>query len=130
MTLTCGSLCAGVGGMTLGFERAGFEEKWAVEIDPKCREVLRARFPNAKLYEDVADVGSHNLEPVDCVIVTSPCQDLSVAGRREGLDGDRSGVWWECHRVLYELSPEWVVFENVPGLLSSGVAEDGSKQRG
>lgn len=80
--LTHGSLFAGIGGFDLGFSRAGMRNVWAVEIDPKCRRVLAQHEPHVALYEDVRDVGAHNLEPVDVISFGSPCQDLSVAGKR------------------------------------------------
>jgi DNA (cytosine-5)-methyltransferase 1 len=63
--MTFGSLFAGIGGIDLGLERTGMECRWQVEIDPFCREVLRKHWPNVKRYEDVREVGEHNLEPVD-----------------------------------------------------------------
>jgi site-specific DNA-cytosine methylase len=82
---TVGSLFAGIGGFDLGFERAGFKTAWAVEIDQKAQSVLRLRFPDAKLHDDVREVGARNLSPVDVVTFGSPCQDLSIAGKRAGL---------------------------------------------
>jgi len=119
-----GSLFAGIGGFDLGLERAGMECAWQVEIDPWCRQVLAKHWPDVPRYEDVRDVGRDNLEPVDLVCGGFPCQDLSVAGRREGLDGERSGLWFEYHRILEEIRPDWVVIENVPGLLSSAGGRD------
>ena len=100
---TIGSLFAGIGGFDLGFERAGFSTTWACEIDQKAQAVLRLRFPNAKLHDDVCQIGAHNLEPVDVVTFGSPCQDLSVAGKRAGLAGERSGLFHEAVRVIREL---------------------------
>ena len=123
MSLTVGSLFSGVGGFDLGFERAGMAVRWQCEIDPAARGVLRRHWPDVTMYEDVRDVGS-GAEPVDVVVGGFPCQDVSVAGRRAGLAGERSGLWFEFHRVLGELAPEWVVIENVPGLLSSNGGRD------
>jgi DNA (cytosine-5)-methyltransferase 1 len=123
MTLTVGSLFSGVGGFDLGFERAGMEIRWQCEIDKAAREVLRRHWPNATLYEDVRNVGI-GAASVDVVCGGFPCQDVSVAGRRAGLAGERSGLWFEFHRILSELAPEWVVIENVPGLLSSNDGRD------
>lgn len=119
-----GSLFAGIGGFDLGLERAGHETVWQVELDPKCRQVLERHFPNARRHEDVREVGSANLARVDLICGGFPCQDLSVAGRRKGLAGGRSGLWFEFHRILGELAPEWCVIENVPGLLSSHRGRD------
>lgn len=117
-----GSLFSGIGGFDLGLERAGMECAWQVEIDPHCRTLLRERFPHASLTEDVTH--ATGLEPVDLICGGFPCQDLSVAGKREGLAGERSGLWHQFHRILDELRPRWVVVENVPGLLSSNGGRD------
>lgn len=119
-----GSLFAGIGGFDEGFRRAGMTTVWMVEIDPWCRRVLARYFPEAQLYEDVRTVGREELEPVDLICGGFPCQDLSVAGRRAGLAGERSGLFFEFVRILDELRPRWVVIENVPGLLSSNGGKD------
>lgn len=119
-----GSLFAGIGGFDLGFERAGIETVWTVENDKNCNEVLATYWPNVERHEDVREVGKHNLESVDLISGGFPCQDLSVAGRREGLAGERSGLWFEFARVIGEMEPQWVVVENVPGLFSSGGGRD------
>lgn len=113
-----GSLFSGIGGIDLGFERAGFEVAWQCEIDPHARRVLERHWPGVHIYGDVREVGS-GADAVDVLVGGFPCQDVSVAGRRAGLAGERSGLWFEFHRVLRELRPGWVVIENVPGLLSS-----------
>ena len=119
-----GSLFAGIGGFDEGFRRAGMTTVWMVEIDPWCRRVLARHFPEAQLFEDVRAVGRDELEPVDLICGGFPCQDLSVAGRRAGLAGERSGLFFEFARILDELRPRWVVIENVPGLLSSNRGKD------
>jgi DNA (cytosine-5)-methyltransferase 1 len=126
---TIGSLFAGIGGFDLGFERAGFKTTWACEIDQKAQAVLRLRFPDAKLHDDVCQIGAHNLEPVDVVTFGSPCQDLSVAGKRAGLAGERSGLFHEAVRVIRELrerhgKPDFAIWENVPGAFSSNQGRD------
>ena len=124
MTIGFGSLFAGIGGLDLGLERAGMACKWQVEIDSGCLEVLEKHWPTVRRYSDVRACGAHNLEPVDLVCGGFPCQDVSVAGRRKGLAGSRSGLWFEFYRILAELVPRWVVIENVPGLLSSNQGRD------
>lgn len=119
--MTVGSLFAGIGGFDLGFERAGFEIKWQVEIDPFCRAVLAKHWPAVKRYEDVREVGSHNLEAVDVVCGGFPCQDISEAGRRVGIDGSRSGLWREMVRCVGELRPRYTLVENVPALAIRGL---------
>ena len=124
---TLGSLFAGIGGFDLGFERAGFETRWQVEINPLCRLVLGHRFPGARQFADIRDVGAKELGKVDCITAGFPCQDLSVMGsmsERKGLRGERSGLFWEVIRILKEIQPPWVVLENVVGLLSCNDGED------
>jgi DNA (cytosine-5)-methyltransferase 1 len=122
--MSLGSLFAGIGGFDLAFERAGMTCAWQVEIDGKCNQVLGHHWPDVPRYGDVHDVGARNLGAVDVVCGGFPCQDLSVAGKREGLAGERSGLWFEFARIIGELKPRWVVVENVPGLLSSGQKRD------
>lgn len=119
-----GSLFAGVGGFDQGFDGAGWECAWQVEIDPQCQDVLAYHWPEVNRFGDVRDPGAHDLSPVDAIVGGFPCQDISVAGRRAGLSGARSGLWWEFHRILGELRPAWCVIENVPGLLSSNGGRD------
>lgn len=119
-----GSLFTGVGGFDLAFDRAGHECAWQVEINASCRDVLARHWPDVKRYEDVKNVGRDNLEPVDIICGGFPCQDVSIAGRRAGLDGERSGLWFEFHRILDDIKPRWAVIENVAGLLSSNGGRD------
>jgi len=119
-----GSLFAGIGGFDLGFERAGMKTIWQVENNKWCNQILSHHWPNAKRYEDVEEFGPNEAAEVDLICGGFPCQDISVAGNREGLSGERSGLWWEFHRVLQEARPTWVVIENVPGLLSSNGGRD------
>jgi DNA (cytosine-5)-methyltransferase 1 len=122
--MKAGSLFSGVGGFDLGFERAGINTVWQVEKDKYARAVLAQHFPNAEQHEDVRYVGAGNLSAIDVITGGFPCQDVSIAGNRAGLDGERSGLWHEFHRILAELKPSWVVVENVPGLLSSNGGRD------
>ena len=120
--LTFGSLFSGIGGFDLGFENAGMKCLWQCEIDTAARSVLTRRF-GVPIYDDVRSVGT-GTPTVDLVCGGFPCQDVSVAGKRAGLAGKRSGLWFEFHRILAELRPRWVVVENVPGLLSSNGGRD------
>ena len=119
-----GSLFSGIGGFDLGFEQAGFEVAWQVEFDKHAQGVLRRHWPDTQQFGDVREVGKHNLSAVDVLVGGFPCQDLSVAGRRAGLAGERSGLFYEFARIIGELEPTWVVIENVPGLLSSRGGRD------
>ncbi len=120
--LTMGSLFAGIGGFDLGFERAGFKTVWQVEINEYCRKVLARHFPDAERYADIRECGVHNLKPVDVICGGFPCQDISNAGLRAGIDGERSGLWREMHRIISELRPRYVVVENVAALLGRGIS--------
>lgn len=117
-----GSLFSGVGGFDLGFEQAGLESAWQVEIDKDCQRVLRRHWPNIELFDDVKTIGK--LSDVDVLCGGFPCQDLSVAGKRAGLAGERSGLWFEFLRIAERNQPRWLVIENVPGLLSSDEGRD------
>lgn len=112
------SLFAGIGGFDLGFERTGFEIVAHVEIDPKCRELLKSKWPDAVCLEDVREAGKHNLPDADVVCGGSPCQSFSVAGLRKGLNDPRGNLLLEYLRIVDEMHPTWVVWENVPGVLS------------
>lgn len=119
--MTVGSLFSGIGGLELGLERAGMRTVWQVEKDEFCRRVLAKHWPDVARYEDVRDVGAHNLEPVDVVCGGFPCQDISNAGKRAGIDGERSGLWSEYARIIRELRPSYVVVENVRALIVRGL---------
>lgn len=141
------SLFSGVGGFDLGFERAGIDTVLQVEQDRHCLAVLERHWPDVERITDVRDVGGERGADHECgqpgatsdrrnapaderwpnadlVYGGFPCQDVSVAGARAGLAGDRSGLWFEFHRIVSELRPRWVVIENVPGLLSSNGGAD------
>lgn len=152
--LTVVSLFTGIGGFDLGFELTGAMTTIAqVEIDKHCNRVLEKHWPDVARYTDVREFGLRReggrgeldgggsdpavdqprqiarqleLAPggIDVICGGFPCQDLSVAGKRAGLDGARSGLWFEFHRILRELRPRWAVIENVPGLLSSDGGRD------
>lgn len=124
MTLTVGSTFSGIGVFDKAFQDSGMDVRWQVEKDKYCIQTLERHFPDIQREEDIHGVGKHNLAKVDIICGGFPCQDLSVAGKREGLAGDRSGLWFEFHRLIQELRPEWVVIENVVGLLSSNKRRD------
>tara|TARA_R100000329_G_scaffold151455_1_gene147680 strand:+ start:1511 stop:2689 length:1179 start_codon:yes stop_codon:yes gene_type:complete len=117
-----GSLFSGIGGIDLGFEMAGIQTAWTCEIDDFCHELLSKRFPLATHYTDIKEIGSHNLESVDVISGGFPCQDISTAGKGAGLEGERSGLWFEMWRVIGELQPRWVFIENVANLTTKGGA--------
>lgn len=147
MTLTFGSLFAGIGGFDLGFERAGMQCKWQVEIDPYCQRVLAKHWPNVRRHDDVRTFPPRSFEfgyswrtlplgpfapdvcrdatrdewGVDVICGGFPCQDISNAGTKLGLDGERSGLWREYARIVRLLRPSYVVVENSPALLGRGM---------
>lgn len=117
-----GSLFAGIGGLELGLERAGVGHTvWQVEQDEFCRSVLERHWPDAKRYEDVTTVDWSAVEPVEVLCGGFPCQDISLAGRRAGLEGARSGLWREYVGAILALRPRYVVVENVAALLVGGL---------
>jgi DNA (cytosine-5)-methyltransferase 1 len=128
--LTFGSLFAGVGGFDMGFEIYG-ECKFQVEWDKNCQNVLNKHWPDVPKWGDISTVSGAELPPVDVIIFGSPCQDLSVAGKRAGLEGARSGLFHEAIRIIKEMRdvtngtfPRWTVWENVAGALSSNNGRD------
>ena len=117
-----GSLFSGIGGLELGLERAGMKVVWQVERDEFCRRVLAKHWPDVQRFEDVHDVGAHNLEPVDLICGGFPCQPVSVAGKRKAQDDER-WLWPEFARIIRELRPRYALMENVPGLLVRGIGD-------
>jgi DNA (cytosine-5)-methyltransferase 1 len=124
MTLTHIDLFAGVGGFAAGFDAAGIQTVAHVEIDKQCQQVLRKHWPDHLILSDVCEAGAHNLPKVDIVTLGSPCQNLSLAGKREGLYGEKSILFFEGIRIINELKPQFAIWENVPGALSSNAGRD------
>jgi DNA (cytosine-5)-methyltransferase 1 len=127
--LTAVSLFAGVGGMDLACEAAGIKVLATAEIDKHAHALLKRKWPSKHHYTDVKDVTRDGLlrdvgAVPDLVIGGFPCQDLSVAGQQAGLAGARSGLFWEHLRIARECESRYVIFENVPGLLSSNGGRD------
>lgn len=130
-SLTLGSLFDGSGGFPLGGLISGITPVWASEIEPFPIRVTTKRLPFMKHYGDVSRLNGAELEPVDIITFGSPCQDMSVAGRRAGLDGSRSNLFYEAVRIVREMrnatngeKPRCIVWENVPGAFSSNGGED------
>lgn len=122
--LTHGSTFSGTEGFGLGFAMAGIETRWQAEKDKQARAALEHHNPHIKRFKDVRDVSKETAESVDIISGGFPCQDISVAGRREGLAGKRSGLWFEFLRILEDMRPRWCVIENVPNLLSVNGGRD------
>lgn len=127
-----GSLFDGSGGFPLAATMCGIIPVWASEVEPYPIAITRSRFPNMKHLGDVSKVNGAEIEPVDVITFGSPCQDLSVAGKRAGIkDGTRSGLFLEAIRIIKEMRaatggmyPTFALWENVPGAFSSNGGED------
>jgi len=131
--LKMGSLFDGSGGFPLAASMCGIQPVWASEIEKFPIEVTTKRFPNMKHLGDVTKIKGNEIEPVDLITFGSPCQDLSVAGKRAGLSGERSGLFMEAIRIIKEMrngrtddiiQPRFALWENVPGAFSSNKGED------
>ena len=116
-----GSLFSGYGGLDLAVSKVlGAEVAWHCEWEDAPSKVLEAHFPGVPNYRDVSTVDWKSVEPVDILTGGFPCQDLSLAGKRAGLqDGTRSGLWSEFYKAITILKPKIVIIENVRGLLSA-----------
>jgi len=131
VNLTLGSLFDGSGGFPLGGLISGITPLWASEIEPFPIRVTTKRLPFIKHYGDISTMDGSKIEPVDIITFGSPCQDLSIAGKRDGLDGKRSSLFYEAIRIVKEMrcatdgkKPRYIVWENVPGAFSSNKGED------
>lgn len=129
--LTLGSLFDGSGGFPLGGLISGIIPVWASEIEPFPIRVTTKRLPQMKHYGDIAKMNGGEIEPVDIITFGSPCQDMSIAGKRRGLNGDRSSLFYEAIRIIKEMRcktngkyPRYIVWENVTGAFSSNKGED------
>lgn len=129
--LTLGSLFSGSGGFELGGMLAGITPVWNSEIEPFPIRVTTKRLPFVKHYGDINKLDGHTLEPVDIITFGSPCTDMSIAGRREGLEGQQSCLFHQAIRIVREmreetngLYPRYIVWENVKGAFSSNGGED------
>lgn len=131
-TLTLGSLFDGSGGFPLGGLLTGqITPVWSSEIEPFAIRVTTRRLPQVKHYGDVSAISGADLPPVDIITFGSPCQDMSIAGKRDGLDGSRSSLFYEAIRIVKEMrcktngeKPRFIVWENVPGAFSSNKGQD------
>jgi DNA (cytosine-5)-methyltransferase 1 len=124
MGLTVVDLFSGIGGFTLGLGRSGFKTVLFCETDPYCRSVLTRYWPSVPIHPDINSLTGKYIETlapqIDLVCGGFPCQDISVAGRRAGLAGKRSGLWWQMFRIICEVRPNWLLIENVPNLRTRG----------
>jgi len=115
VTYTVGGLFSGVGGIELGFQRAGFEISWANEIDQSACETYKTNFDHLLLEKDIKEINPKELESVDVLVAGFPCQSFSIAGHRKGFDDDRGNLFFEITRIIEELKikPKVLFFENV-----------------
>ena len=115
-------LFSGIGGFSLGLERTGgFQTVGFCDNDKKTHLVLKKHWPNVPIYDDVSTLKGSDLGTIEIITGGFPCQDLSVAGKGAGLEGARSGLWWQFHRLIKEAQPRWVIAENVAALRSRGL---------
>jgi DNA (cytosine-5)-methyltransferase 1 len=119
-------LFSGIGGFSLGLERSGaFKTVAFCEIEPYCQKVLAKHWPQVPIYDDVRTITAERLTAdgitVDAICGGFPCQDISCAGKRAGIEGERSGLWFEYARIIGEFRPRYVIVENVSALLSRGL---------
>ncbi len=129
--LTLGSLFDGSGGFPLGGLISGITPLWASEVEPFPIRVTTKRLPQMEHLGDISKINGGYIEPVDIISFGSPCQDMSVAGKRNGLDGSRSSLFYEAIRIVKEMRcktdgkyPRFIVWENVPGAFSSNKGQD------
>ena len=129
--MTLGSLFDGIAGFPLAAQTCGIEPLWASEIEPHCVEITRRQFPKMEHLGSVTDIHGYDIPPVDIISFGSPCQDLSVAGKQTGLDGERSGLFMEAVRIIKEMRcatngiySAYAIWENVPGAFSSNKGDD------
>lgn len=114
------SFFAGIGGFDLGFQNAGLEPAFHCEIDPHCQAILKRHWPEVPLHDDIQTLAPETIPQTDLWAAGWPCQDLSHANsQREGLQGARSGLFFRFAELAQELTPKWLVLENVAGLLSA-----------
>ena len=111
-------LFSGIGGFSLGLEQAGMETVAFCEIDPFCQGILRQHWPDVPIYGDVTTLKGADIGKVEVICGGFPCQDISTSGKRKGIEGARSGLWAEYHRLIGEIQPQYAIVENVRNLLS------------
>jgi DNA (cytosine-5)-methyltransferase 1 len=115
-------LFSGIGGFSLGLERAGMRTAAFCEIDPHARKVLNKHWPDVPVFTDVSTLSKDDLnEQIDVIAGGFPCQDISAAGLGAGLSGSRSGLWFQFHRLIKEIQPRYAIIENVSALRSRGL---------
>lgn len=130
-TLTLGSLFDGIGGFPLAAQRCGIKTVWVSEIESNCIDITKRHFPRVEHLGDITKIDGGKIPPVDIISFGSPCQDLSTAGKQKGLSGERSGLFLDAVRIIYEMRratngryPTFIVWENVSGAFNSNGGND------
>ena len=113
-------LFSGIGGFALAARWAGFETIGFCEIDKYAQKVLKKNFPGIPIYEDVTKLNGSQFKDIYLLTGGFPCQDISIAGKGAGIEGERSGLWTELHRIISEVRPKYALIENVPALTFRG----------
>ncbi|HEC66249.1 MAG TPA: DNA cytosine methyltransferase [bacterium] len=115
-----GSLFSGIGGIEIGFETQGIETTWFIENNPYAKAILRKRFPYAKIYDDAKEIDFRTVPKVDIISFGFPCQDISNAGKRAGIEGSRSSLWKYGYKAIVQIRPKITFIENVSALTRRG----------
>lgn len=119
--MTHGSLFSGIGGFDLGAEWAGIENLFTCEIDEKCNSVLKKHWPEVRHYNDIRNLDLKEYAgQIDIISGGFPCQDISIAGKMEGIHGERSRLWFDMLRIIRDVRPKYILLENSPALLVRG----------
>ena len=119
-----GSVCSGIEAATIAWHPLGWEPAFFSEIEAAPRAVLSHHYPNIPLHGDFTTIGANDYGPIDLLVGGTPCQSFSIAGLRSGLDDDRGNLALEFLRLAQRKGPRWLVWENVPGVLSSNGGRD------
>ena len=128
MNLKLGSLVSGIGGFEFGLHRSirNLETVWQVEQDKFCQKILNKHWPNSQIYNDITTINTEELESEDILCAGFPCQDISQAGKQEGINGKKSGLFWEMWRIIRDFREQGrtiplILLENVPAITNNGL---------
>lgn len=113
---------SGIGGFSFGLEKSGMKTVAFCEINPFCQKVLSKHWLDVPLFHDITLLGKKDLPQIDVIAGGFPCQDISIAGKKKGINAERSGLWTEFARLINEIRPKYAIIENVANLRSQGLA--------